>query len=169
MSKEDFGIYWPGSAIVKSRNNGFCLDHDGPHIDWAKEMLTAGTGAKISAEVERRRAEGNDPGAFYGISQKADSMIRAHGGAYSRAVAPTATSVKPRGQAVGECLLPGSKSGLLRAMLAAGPKTCRELAEGVGMQSTKVPSFLQNDLRRNRIVKIAIPGDVTRYALAEAA
>lgn len=155
MSKEDFSIYWPGTDVVKSRNNGFCVDHDGPHIDWAKEMLTAGAGTKITADVERRRAAGRDPGTFYGISHKADDMIRAHGGAYSRARSRTGPKAD-------------TKASRLRKHLASGPKGTSELGALMGEKPKSVRALLAYDVDNGKIVTLRDQKPF-RYALAAAA
>lgn len=151
MSKEDFDIFWPGTAIVKSPNNAFSLDHDGPHIDWAKEMASAATSTKITADVERRRKKGRDPGTFYGISQKADELIGRHGGAYSRA--------KPR--------VKSGASKLLES-LKAGPMESARLAPIVGTTPKKVRDMLRHYIEYGRVVMLKDERPY-RYALVESA
>jgi hypothetical protein len=152
MEFDDGKTYWPGTDIVKSPNNAFSLDHDGPHIDWAKEMVNAGSSAKITADVERRRKAGRDPGAFYGISKKADEMIR-HGGAYTRARS------KPKVE---------SKSARMRALLATGPKNSLELGAFVGVPPKHARALLKYDVEQKNVV-ILRDKRPFRYALAEAA
>ena len=151
MGKEDFSIYWPGTDTVRSRNNAFCLDHDGPHIDWAKEMANAGAAAKITADVERRRKAGRDPGAFYGISQKADELIGRHGGAYSRA--------KPRVKSGASKLLESLKAGSMESA---------HLAPIVGTTPKKVRDMLRHYIEYGRVVMLKDERPY-RYALVEAA
>lgn len=142
MSKEEFSIYWPGTDVVKSRNNAFTPDHDGPHINWAKDMASAGTSAKITADVERRRKQGRDPSTFRGISRKADELIARHGGQYTRA---RARSKMPELKRV-------TKAEQLRALLVDGPKTSRELGAALATAPKKIRPLLCHDLMIGTVV-----------------
>jgi len=155
MGKEDFDIYWPGTDIVKSRNNGFTLGFSDEGIDWAKITAAAAKGTKITAHVERSRNErGVDPGAFYGISKKSDEMVR-HGGAFTRA--------RPRGKPQGE-----SMSARIRGLIKDGPKDSREIGELMGLTSRHVRGLLQWDVDHGKVKKVHGDG-LVRYELTGAA
>jgi hypothetical protein len=172
--RNDGKVYWPGTDIEQSRNNGFTMGLRQSDDEWKGITASDLARANSTAFVEKSRTvRGVDPGSFYGISRKADEAMRIsrHGGAYARAKAAKSPKAKSgtRGPAVGFGLSPNSKTGVLRALLAAGPKTGAELAAGAGMQPTNICGLLKNDVRRKRVVKIVRPGEVIRYALAEAA
>lgn len=99
-------IYWPGTAIPKSRNNAFNWRGQGSEVFAAHPMqFTAGThsanGRAVLATTEprlspaQREAQalakkppgmGKNGGRMHGISAKADKLLAdRHGGAYSKA------------------------------------------------------------------------------------
>lgn len=163
--------YWPGTNIVKSPNNGFTMGLRTSDADWAGIVASSKARMASTAFVERKRDSGIDPGAIYGISQKADQLIRQHkhGGAYSRAAAANAKKPKQRGPEVGYGLNAESMTGKLRALLASGPKTGAELSAGTGVKPTAITGMLKNDVRRGRVIKSVDSGEPIRYSLPEAA
>lgn len=56
----------------RSQQSGFCLGHSGKPIDWVKATERAAAGTKITASIERQRAQGVDPGTLFGLSVKSD-------------------------------------------------------------------------------------------------
>lgn len=154
MGKEDFDLFWPGTDVVKSTNNAFSPDHDGPHINWAKDMASAGTSAKITADVERRRKQGKDPGTFHGISRKADDLIARHGGQYTRARARPKVKTE-------------NKAGRIREFLRSGPKDSVELGQLMGIKPVLARALMQYDVENGNVVKLRDFRPI-RYALAEA-
>ena len=166
MSKEDFSIYWPGTDIVRSRNNGFTQGLRRSDDEWRSLTAAAAMKAASTAFVENKRKQGTDPGAIYGISQKSDERVR-HGGAYLRAKA--GQPKKKRGPMAGYGMAPESTTGRIRKLLASGPKTSLELALAVGTKPANVTGLMKNDVRQKRVLKIVKPGEPNRYALPEAA
>jgi hypothetical protein len=145
--------YWPGTNIVKSRNNGFTQGLRLSDNEWRGITAAAALKAASTSQVERSRRDlGVDPGAFYGISKKSDDLVR-HGGAFTRAAARP----KPQGE---------SMSARIRWLLKDGPKDSRELGELMGLTSRHVRGLLQWDVDHGKVKKV--PGDgLTRYALPE--
>ena len=173
--RNDGMVYWPGTDIKKSLDNGFVLGLRQSEGEWSSITASAVSRAASTSFVQRKREAGVDPGAIYGISQKSDDRIR-HGGAYLRAAAGRPKKKREkvdksgkRGPAIGSRMLPESKTGLLRTLLADGPKTGRELANGSGVAPTKITGLLKNDVKHKRVLKIVEPNKAIRYALPEAA
>lgn len=162
--RNDGMVYWPGTDIKKSMDNGFTIGLRQSDNEWTSITASAVARAASTSFVQRKRDAGTDPGAIYGISQKSDERIR-HGGAYLRAVA--GKPKKKRGPAAGYGMAPESTTGRIRKLLAEGAKTSLELALAVGTKPANVTGLLKNDLRQKRIVKIVEPGASIRYALPE--
>jgi hypothetical protein len=141
--------YWPDTNIVKSKHNGFVLGFSDQPVNWAKYTAHAGAGAKVTADVERRRKEGTDYSTFRGMSAKSDAKMRPHGGAYTRA--------KPQGE---------SKAARLRGFLRTGPKDSIELGQLLGETSRHVRGLLQWDVDHGKIKKLPDVRPV-RYALTD--
>lgn len=163
MSKEDFSIYWPGTDIVKSRNNGFTMGLRQSDDEWRSITAAAAMKAASTSQVERSRKDlGVDPGTFYGISRKADEAMRIsrHGGAYSRATARRPSRM-PKPKRV-------TKAQLLRDLLATGPKSGRELADALGTVPGKVRPLLDHDLSIGKVVVLRDKSPY-RFSLASAA
>ncbi len=126
----------------RSLRNGFAL---GLGCDWSKEIHSATLRAASAKTVERKRAEGTDQSTIHGLSKKVPKVDTRH---------------HPR------VMLDHSVAGRMRAALASGPKTAVELAEATGILSKNVKSYLQNDVRKQRVVLLR---DLFpfRYALPE--
>lgn len=68
-------LYWPGTRIVRSTNNGFTLGYTGEPIDWKPLQRSHNLRAASTAKVERARAAGIDRSTMHGISKKADARL----------------------------------------------------------------------------------------------
>lgn len=79
---------WP-CGTPRSPNNAFTAWKDGSPSVLAtpREAAAAKNSMRMTREVDRQRATGNDKSAFYGMSSKADRLLQqcSHDGAYSRA------------------------------------------------------------------------------------
>ncbi|MGJ7611121.1 MULTISPECIES: hypothetical protein [unclassified Variovorax] len=71
-------IYWPGTRIVRSLNNGFTRGFTGEPIDWKPLQQYANARRTSTANVDRARKTGKDLSTMHGISKKADTRIAAH-------------------------------------------------------------------------------------------
>lgn len=68
-------IYWPGTRIVRSTNNGFTVGLTGEPINWKPLQRSANARRRSTANVDRARATGKDLSTMHGISKKADTRI----------------------------------------------------------------------------------------------
>jgi hypothetical protein len=68
-------IYWPGTRIVRSTNNGFTRGFTGEPIDWKPLQRSANARRRSTANVDSARKTGKDLSTMHGISKKADSRI----------------------------------------------------------------------------------------------
>jgi hypothetical protein len=71
-------IYWPGTRIVRSTNNGFTRGFTGEPIDWKPLQQYANARRTSTANVDRARKTGKDLSTMHGISKRADTRIAAH-------------------------------------------------------------------------------------------
>lgn len=143
--------YWPGTTIVKSNNNGFTSGFGEP-INWGKCTSAAAAGVKCTANVEKSRKAGRDPGAFYGISRKADELLR-HGGAYTKARSAPQD---------------GTRGALALTFLKTGPKDCTRMAQLLGVGDRDARKVLDREMARGNVVKLYDSKPI-RYALVGAA
>ena len=70
-------IYWPGTRIVRSTNNGFTLGLTGEPVNWKPLQRSANARRRSTANVDQARATGKDLSTMHGISKKADTRIAA--------------------------------------------------------------------------------------------
>jgi hypothetical protein len=68
-------IFWPGTRIEKSMDNGFVLGFTGEPIDWKPLERSANLRRASTAKVDRARASGIDRSAIHGLSKKADDRL----------------------------------------------------------------------------------------------
>lgn len=68
-------IYWPGTQIVRSTNNGFVRGFTDEPIDWKPLERSANLRRTSTAKVDRARAAGIDRSAIHGLSKKADDRL----------------------------------------------------------------------------------------------
>ena len=68
-------IYWPGTRIVRSTNNGFTLGYTGVPIDWKPLERSANLRRANTAKVDRVRAAGTARSAIHGLRKKADDRL----------------------------------------------------------------------------------------------
>lgn len=153
MGKEDFDIFWPGTTIVKSRNNGFTLGLRTSDSDWERIAASSAARAAGTAFVERKRKEGVDPGTFHGISRKSDESIRRR----HRRTRPL------------EVPKPLSKTARMREALKSGPMLGPDLGELVGLAAGSVRKMLKYDIEQGHVTAMRIHSRLSRYSLAEAA
>lgn len=148
-------IYWPGTQIVRSTNNGFTRGLTGEPIDWGTLSRSAVLSKASTANVHLSRQNGTDRSTFKGISKKADAQIaqRAapHGGAYAKAVNAKAPT----------------KAGRLREALRAGPMGSGDLASATGIDAHIIPALLQFDIDAGRVRRLREYRPM-RYQLVEA-
>lgn len=76
-------IYWPGTRIVRSTQNGFTHGFGGELIDWKPLQKTANARRASTATVEQARARGQDRSTMHGISKRADTRIAAQARTFS--------------------------------------------------------------------------------------
>lgn len=131
-------------------------------VDWVKVFGPASSSAKSTANVDRRRKAGNDFSTFRGMSRKSDELSAR--GAPARMRRPG-----QKGRGPGDVLHPESRSGQIRAALAHGPMTRAQICAAVGIQANSITSYLFNDLKQGRVLKIVKEGEVQQFALAEVA
>jgi len=144
---------WPGIGLATQP------------VEWTKVLGSAEGKAASTANVERRRKTGDDFSTFKGMSKKADATSRR--GAPSTMRRTTRTGTK--GPAKGTGMREDSQSGKIRAALAAGPLTRAEITAATGIPAGHLASYLKNDIRQGRIVRIVREGAFQQLALAEAA
>lgn len=70
-------VYWPGTRIVRSTNNGFTRGLTGEPIDWKPLQRSHAQRQRSTANVQRAREKGKDLSTMHGISKKADTRIAA--------------------------------------------------------------------------------------------
>ena len=82
MNKNPESPYWPGTRIVKSRNNGFNWNTGEPSI-FRGRAFEANQHGESASQVASRSVEryelrhGRSQGVIHGISQRADALIGA--------------------------------------------------------------------------------------------
>lgn len=143
---------WPGIGLS-----------DEP-VEWTKVLGSAALSTKSTANVERRRKDG-DFSTFHGLSKKSDETS-------ARGAPKTMRKRTPGvmlGPAPGHFLKPESTMGRLRAALENGPMTRAELREATGVDPKNITGYLKNDIAQGRIVVISKEGCFQRFALAEVA
>lgn len=131
---------WPGIGLSAQPEN------------WRK-FFEVPSSAKSTAAVERKRREGKDNSTIRGLSRK---ERRSH--------AP----VMMRGPSPGYGMRAESTAGRVRALLASGPMTRRELSDAAKIAYKDVNGFISNDVRQGRIVVLRDVQPI-RYALPGAA
>lgn len=124
-------------------------------VEWNKVLGSAEGKAKSTANVERRRKDGSDFSTFRGMSKKADAT--------SRRGPP---STMRRGPAPGIGLREDSWGGKIRAALVHGPMSRAEICAATGIKADRIASYLKNDIRQGRILKIVQEGCLQRFELA---
>lgn len=141
---------WPGIGLSETP------------VDWAKVFGPASSSAKSTAAVDRRRKEGRDFSTFRGMSAKADRTIMPGGPQRMR---------KPgkSNRGGGDVLHPNSRSGQIRAALVHGPMTRAQICAAIGIQANSITSYLFNDLKQGRVIRIVKEGELQQFALAGAA
>jgi hypothetical protein len=142
---------WPGVGLS-----------DAP-VEWVKVLgAPAETKAKCTANVDRRRNEGNDFSTFRGISKKADALSLRGAPRRMRQTSNTGR----RGPAAGTGLQDDSWGGKIRSALASGPMTRAEITAATGIPANRIASYLKNDIKQGRIVRIVREGAFQQLALA---
>ena len=136
---------WPGASLSNEP------------VEWTKVLGSAEGKAKSTANVERRRKEGNDFSTFRGMSKKADAQI-------------AKSAVRRRGPSIATGLRGESWSSKIRTVLLThGAMTRAELSAALGIESRNVSGYLKSDLVQGRVLKVTQEGCLQKFALAEAA
>ena len=134
-------------------------------VEWTKVLGSAEGKAASTANVERRRKTGNDFSTFKGMSKKADATSRRGAPSTMRRTLRTGDS---RGPARGFGMQEDSQSGKIRAALLNGPMTRAEITAATGIPANRLASYIKNDLRQGRIVRIVREGAFQQLALGVA-
>lgn len=134
---------WPGIGLS-----------DEP-VEWNKVLGSAENKTKSTANVERRRKDGSDFSTFRSMSKKADAS--------SRRGPP---STMRRGPAPGAGMREDSWGGKIRSALTHGSMSRAEICAATGIKADRIASYLKNDLKQGRILKIVREGELQRFELA---
>jgi hypothetical protein len=145
---------WPGIGLTTEP------------VEWNKVLGSAEGKAASTANVERRRKTGDDFSTFRGMSKRADLTSMRGAPKTMRRTLRTGDS---RGPARGFGMQEDSWGGKIRAALAAGPMTRAEITAATGIPANRLASYMKNDLRQGRIVRIVREGAFQQLALAEVA
>lgn len=80
--------YWPGTNIVKSKNNCFALWREPQEWspNWGKVNQNANISSNSTKTVDAKREQGTTKSTFYG-AVTVDLQFKPHGGAFAKAKA----------------------------------------------------------------------------------